>query len=127
MRFFLLLIILTTSHSLFGQVIITEDKSVSKAMEIYEEVSNQNEYVEGWRIQIINTDDRREMEAAESKFFQMYPDKETEWKHVQPYYQVIVGHYHSKLELEPFLRELKEEFPRAIAIRSKIDKLAFFE
>lgn len=127
MRFFLLLLLPFYSLTIFGQVIMTEDQAVTKAMSIYQEVSNQKEFVEGWRIQIINTDDRREMEAAKSKFFQLYPGKKTEWKHVQPYYQVIVGYYHSKLELEPFLRELKEEFPRAIAVRSKIDKLAFFE
>ena len=106
----------------FSQVIINEDFEVSRVLSIYEQKAFENSEIDGWRIQINNTDDRRTMESIRSKFSSSYPTIKMSWEHVQPYYQVKIGAYKTKLELEPFLRELKEDFPRAIPVRAKIEK-----
>jgi len=106
----------------FSQVVINEPIEIKNVMDAYTQLSNSREYVDGWRIQIINTDDRRLMETARSKFASRYPYLKMTWEHVQPYYRVQVGAYKSKLELESFLRELKSDFPRAIPVRDKVNK-----
>lgn len=110
-----------------AQVFINEQVEITRAMEKYKQLSMNREYVDGWRIQIINTDDRRQMEAARSKFAIQYPYIKMTWEHVQPYYQVRVGAYHHKMDLESFLRELKDDFPRAIPVRDQINKSELFE
>ncbi len=75
-----------------------------------------------WRIQIITTDDRREMEAARTRFSNLYPGVQLEWKHVVPYYQVRVGAYENKLDLMPFLLEVKKVFPSATPVNDMVNK-----
>ncbi len=111
-----------SSTSGFGQIIINEDNEVTRALEYYKTLANSTDHVNGWRIQLINTDNRRQMEAARSRFSSQYPYLKMTWEHVQPYYRVKVGAYKDKMELEAFLRELKTDFPRAIPVRDKIYK-----
>lgn len=118
----LMLVILHTSNHLMAQVSINEDIQVSRIMSLYSIKAQENAYVDGWRIQVINTDDRRKMESARSKFGATHPNLKMTWKHVQPYYQVRAGAFKTRLELEPLLKSLKEEFPKAIPVRDKLKK-----
>ena len=108
-----------------AQVQINESSDISRVMDAYKMKSQERDFIDGWRIQIINTDDRRQMESARSLFGARYPYLKMTWEHVQPYYKVKVGAYKTKLELESFLRELKTDFPRAIPVRDRIYKSEF--
>ena len=105
-----------------AQITVNEEADISRAMDYYQTLANSTDYVNGWRIQLINTDNRRQMEAARSRFSSEYPYLKMTWEHVQPYYKVKVGAYKDKMELEAFLRTLKADFPRAIPVRDKIYK-----
>ncbi|WP_235298631.1 SPOR domain-containing protein [Portibacter marinus] len=105
---------------MFAQVTINEEPKISRLMNSYISQSRSTEYVQGWRIQLITTNDRRKMEAARAKCANLYPGLEPEWKHVSPYYQVQIGAYRTKLELQSFLLALKEDFPNAIPVMDKI-------
>lgn len=120
--FVLFIVVLATSWNLDAQVTVTEEVDITRAMDYYKSLSTSTNYINGWRIQLINTDNRRQMEAAKLKFASKYPYLKMTWEHVQPYYKVKVGAYKDKMELEAFLRELKEDFPRAIPVRDKIYK-----
>ena len=122
MRSLLLFIVLGFTGILQAQVVINEDPDISQAMNAYRNIALENTTIDGWRIQIINTDDRRQMESARSKFSVSYPHLKMTWEHVQPYYQVKVGAYRNKMHLESFLREIKSEFPRHIPVRDKKNK-----
>lgn len=101
---------------------VSEDAGVSAAMQRYMADSKANQNMKGYRIQIITTDDRRKMEAAQSKFKAMYPEIFLDWEHVVPYYKIKVAGFRSKLDLQPFLVELREHFPSAIPIVDDIHK-----
>jgi hypothetical protein len=121
----IILCLVLCNSLLFGQVTINEGSEITRVMKAYKEASIANEYIDGWRIVIINTNDRREMESARAKFAAMYSYIKMHWEHALPYYKIKVGAYKTKLELESFLRTLKPDFPRAIPIRSRISKSAF--
>lgn len=108
---------------MIAQVTITEEPNIERLMNSYVSSSRSSEYVQGWRIQVITTNDRRKMETARSKCASLYPQFEPVWKHVSPYYQVQIGAYRTKLELQSFLLELKEDFPNAIPVQDKIRKV----
>ena len=91
-------------------------------MNEFEERSKAEKEVDGWRIQIITTDDRRKMEAAKSNFETLYPDIFLKWEHIVPYYKIKIGAYKTKLELQAYLQELRVEFPSAFPIPDRIKK-----
>ena len=101
---------------------VHEPQSVQRMMDHFIKVNKDVQEIDGWRIQIATTTDRREMDSARSKFRAKYPGVPISWKHVSPYYHVKVGAYESKLELQGFLFEVKRKFPSAIAVRDKIEK-----
>jgi hypothetical protein len=107
----------------FGQNIkVNEPIALSEVMSEFQKRSMAEKEVDGWRIQIITTDDRRKMEAAKSKFETMYPEIFLKWEHIVPYYKIKIGAYKTKLDLQAFLQELREEFPSAFPIPDKVKK-----
>jgi hypothetical protein len=98
--------------------------SVQKMMDRFISNGKANETIKAWRIQIVTTDDRREMEAAKSNFSAMYPGMNIDWKHVAPYYQVRVGYFENKNKLMPFLLELKKTYPSATPVYDNVSKRA---
>lgn len=121
---FIAFISVSAISGLNGQNIqINEDPDIMKMMEKYVNWEKEETQVSGWRIQIINTDDRRKMEKALSDFRYHYPNvKYTNWKQVSPYYKVIIGAYESKLDVLAFLHEIKNRFPSAIPVIEKINE-----
>lgn len=105
-----------------GKVTIVESPGVKSMFESFVTKNRAETTIKGWRIQIVSTDDRREMESTRSKFASLYPGIPSAWKHVSPYYHIRVGAYKSKTELMRFLTEIKKDFPAAIAIMDDIQK-----
>jgi hypothetical protein len=105
-----------------NNVKIKASPSINTMMDRYKAQGMAEANVKAWRIQIITTDDRREMESAQATFKSMYPNVSYDWRHVAPYYQVRVGYYNSKNKLMPFLLELKKTFPSATPIYDTMTK-----
>ena len=103
---------------------VNTSSSVDRYLLQFVNEGKSRESIKAWRIQIITTDDRREMEAARSTFASMYPGMNMEWKHVAPYYQVRVGYFENKNKLMPFLLELKKTFPAATPVYDNVSKRA---
>ncbi len=105
-----------------AQVIINEEPAIIKLMEVYKSKNAQSPIVRAWRIQIMATSDRMEMEQAYKKFEMLYPHIEYTWEHNPPYYQVRVGAYERKADLEATLLEMKQDFPLSIPVQDDIAK-----
>ena len=105
-----------------SQITVQAEPSVVNMMERFVAKGKAEENIKAWRIQIITTDNRREMEQARSIFLKMYPDTEMEWKHIAPYYQVRVGYFEKKQHLMAFLLELKKTFPAATPVYDNVSK-----
>ena len=105
-----------------GQVTITEEPDIKSIMSAYEQSNKSEEIIRGWRIQIMTTNDRSEMETGLLKFERLYPHIDFKWEHNPPYYQVRIGAYEKKNDLEAFMIELKQEFPSSIPVQDDIKK-----
>lgn len=122
MKYILILFLSSLSYLSFCQVQINEEADIARLMDIYVENSRSLETFSGWRIQLITTNDRRKMESVKSQFNNLYPEIPLSWKHISPYYQVHIGAYRNKLELQGFLLELKNDFPNSLPVMDKIKK-----
>lgn len=105
-----------------AQVIISEEPSIIKLMQIYKSKNAQTPMVRAWRIQIMATSNRMEMEQAYKKFETLYPHIDHKWLHNPPYYQVRIGAYEKKEDLEAILLEMKQDFPLSIPVQDDIAK-----
>lgn len=101
---------------------IREHGNTRSLMNTYIYKNKEQAYVKGWRIQIITTSDRREMERAQAKFGNLYPDMVTDWQHRSPYYMLKTGAFRDKLDYQGFLLEVKENFPSATPVLEQLRK-----
>lgn len=121
-----LVMVISMHFMMTGQsnVIVNASSSVNRMMDNFINNGKANENIKAWRIQIITTDDRREMEDAMSLFGRLYPEINKDWKHIAPYYQVRVGFYETKNKLMPQLLEMKKSFPAATPVHDNVSKRA---
>ncbi len=122
MRNIFLAFLLLVGINLTAQVSVSEEAGISALMNKYMAKNQLEESVKAWRIQIITTSDRREMQSAQYKFEREYPGMQMAWKHVPPYYKVTVGAWRDKLACDAFLGRLKKSFPLAIPVVDNISK-----
>ena len=114
--------IMTMSAQMYAQVTIVEEPEITNLMEQYRRHNIKEKVVRGWRIQILTTNDRMEMEQGISKFRTLYPDIPYKWEHNPPYYQVRFGAYELREDLEPMLLQLKRDFPSALPVQAEMEK-----
>jgi hypothetical protein len=108
-----------------GSVVFIESGDVSNIFNDYVIKNKKNPTIKGWRIQILSTDDRKEMESVKSKFTQEFPSMPVGWKHISPYYQIRVGAFRSKAETLTYIYDIKKSFPAAIAVQDDVKKIDF--
>jgi len=96
-------------------------------MERYELDGHRDLHIDGWRIKLISTTNRREFENAKYLFESKYPDHQLTTQYENPYYSIKVGAYETRFDLESWLVRLKEEFRGAIPFRDKILKEDLFK
>lgn len=115
MKNLLLLLVFVSNFLLVDaqNVTIKEDFPIGKMMTTYVSKNKTTFQLDGWRIQILATTDRRKMEEAKSKFLANYPDISIDWTHSKPYYRLRAGAFESKLNAARLLYILKEDYPSA--------------
>lgn len=120
---FLIFAFIMLSASLHAQVTVKAEKEIDDIMTMYKRSNFQTPMVRAWRIQIVTTNDRSTMEKAIEKFKLLYPDIKYKWEHNPPYYQVRIGAYEKRKDLEALLLKLKDEFPAALPVQDDIEKV----
>jgi len=116
----LLLVFLGSTQMVFCQTTITEPESVTQMLDMYEARNRENKEVQGWRIQIVATTDRRLMESTRSRFRSEFPDVKSKWYHKAPYYQLQAGAFATKREALPEIDKVKKKFPKAYLVVDRI-------
>lgn len=106
---------------------ISESPKVKSFMENFVKIGKEEPYIDGWRIKVISTTDRRALESAKWVFENKYPDMVYALSHEAPYYSLKVGAFETRLDVEPMLVQFKEDFPLAIPFRDRIMKTELFE
>ena len=119
---FISFLILSAITSLNAQqnVVINEDAEITRMMARMVEINRFAESIDGWRIQILATTDRRKMEDARQKFLADFPGIRVDWKHEKPYYKLRVGAFATKLEASRLLYQLKSAYPSAYPAKDQI-------
>ncbi len=92
---------------------IIEPPLLKDLLERHVELNKQREFVKGWRVQILATTNRIELEKSMNNFNLYYPEIPVNWVHEKPWYKLRAGAFSTKLETAKLMFELKERYPGA--------------
>jgi hypothetical protein len=127
MMLFIGLSVVCHNALLAQEIQLNEDPKISQLFRNWTNNNRSNPQVEGWRVQIMATTDRIQVEDARNRFRTYYPDVPAEWTHEKPYYKLRVGAFRSKLEAQAFLETLTDYAGAYLAKDANIHPRDFLE
>ena len=112
------LLLVASLGSASAQINIVESASIGDLFASYVTKNEATQEYTGWRIQLLATTDRRELETARSQFLSAYPNLSTNWSYTSPYYRLRVGAYENKIETERLLKLIRQKYPSAYSAKA---------
>lgn len=126
MKIILLCFLVFASAAVFAQsdsanIVLNKDPRidllVKKQIDINEETTRDTRRtMPGYRIQVINSNDRNKVFAAKAKIYQLYPDLKPYLMYQPPFYKLKVGNFKTKEEAEEFKKDLLHDFPNGMYV-----------
>lgn len=115
-----LFFILIKNCPVFGQEIqINEPPIVTKMTDRWVELNRAAPAIEGWRVQLFSSTDRKKVEEAKTVFLQNYPTVPCDWVQEKPYYKLRAGAFSTKLETMRLIRDLQADYPGTYATKDR--------
>jgi SPOR domain len=108
---------------------IIEQASITDLIERWKTYNQDNAEVSGWRIQLLATVDRRQVEKEKRIFENRYPDYPTHTVNNQPYFHLKTGAFLTMQKAQAFLKKLQHEYPGAIIVEDliKTDEMLLYD
>jgi hypothetical protein len=103
---------------------------VKKQIQINEETTREARRVgKGYRLLVINTNNREEAAAAKTKVYTYFPELKSYLLYQAPFFKLKVGNFKDKKEAEDYQQRLQKHFPKGVFIMNdtieiKLDKEA---
>lgn len=119
----ILLIFFTFVTAKAQGVTISEEPIISKMMEVYtgiNKATTSTQTIDGFRIQLMATTDRRKVDQLMSDFSGRYQGVPVTWSQAQPYYRVRVGAFINRDGATKYLQNIKKDYPDAYIVTDKV-------
>jgi len=117
--------------SLFAQQGVTDTSSVivhkdpridlliKKQAEINEETTrNARKVARGYRLLVVNTNNREEAINAKTKLYQYFPELKSYLIYQSPYFKLKAGNFKEKKDADMYQQRLNKVFPKGVFIMS---------
>jgi hypothetical protein len=98
------------------------DLLIKKQAQINEETSKKKT-AKGYRLVIVNSNNRDEAIAAKSKLFQLFPELKSYLYYQAPYFKLKAGNFKTRAEAEDYQKKLNKYFSNSVFIMSDIIEL----
>ncbi len=79
--------------------------------------------IDGYRVKIHFSADKTKAKEIQAKFSNKYSDIPAYEDYQQPNFVITVGNFKTKLEAYAILKKIKEDYPYAFIVKSKINPL----
>jgi hypothetical protein len=122
MRNIFLLLILISAKSLFAQGVTIHkdprlDLLISKQVELNKEVFKENNRTGyGFRVLVINTNDRNKAMEVKSKMMSEFPEHKTYLIYQSPYFKIQVGNFRDRKEAENLRKKIIPFYPVGVIV-----------
>ena len=121
--FSILLVLFTLVVSKAQGVTINEEPTITKMMASYtgvNKVTTSTQMIDGFRIQLMATTDRRKVDQVMSSFSSIYQGVPVTWSQAQPYYRIRVGAFAQRDGAAKYLQTIKKDYPDAYIVTDKV-------
>lgn len=108
---------------------IAEESQITTLMNRWVDYNLEHQEIRGWRIQIMASIDRRQMESARRVFENRYPEYPVIFLHNEPYFHLKVGAFSTMQRAQAFLKKMQEDYPQAIPVTDnlKVEELLLYD
>ena len=94
-------------HLAAQEIQINEEPAISDLFSTWVENNRAKPRISGWRVQIMATTDRMQVESGRERFRQEYPEIPAAWLLEKPYYKLRVGAFRTRQEAMAFIAALE--------------------
>ncbi len=108
---------------------IVEEPQITALMNRWVAYNMEHQEIRGWRIQIMASVDRRQMESARRVFEKRYPEYPVVFIHNEPYFHLKVGAFTTMQRAQAFLKKMQQDYPQAIPVTDnlKVEELLLYD
>lgn len=119
-------LVMAVTHS-NGQII--EDPQITALMGRWKAYNLEHQELSGFRIQIMASVDRRQMESLKRNFENKYPEYPVVFLHNEPFYHLKVGAFLTMQKTQAFLKKMQHDYPQAIPVTDilKVEELLLYD
>ena len=123
-KILLAIVLIATANLAHAQgITVNEEPTITRMMEVYSSVNKvkmAEQTIDGFRIQLVATTDRRKVDQYQSAFGGKYPGVFVGWSQAQPYYRVRVGGFTNRTDATKFLQSIKGDYPDAYIVADRV-------
>jgi TFIIF-interacting CTD phosphatase-like protein len=122
MRNFILLFLLISVNDLFAQGVTIHkdprlDLLISKQVELNKVVYKENNRTgNGFRVLVINTNDRNKAMEVKSRLMSEFPEHKTYLVYQSPYFKIQVGNFRERKEAEALRKKIIQYYPTGVIV-----------
>ncbi len=126
MKFWILAIFVFIGLSSFAQtdsnnVVVHKDPRIELLMKKQIEINeittrNSRRFVEGYRIQVISTNNRKKAMDAKTKIYQRFPELKAYLLYQSPFFRLKVGNFMQREDAENYLQDILQLFPTGVYV-----------
>lgn len=104
-----------------GSVVVHKDPRIdlliNKQIEINEFTTrNARRTAPGYRILVVNTNDRAKASEAKTRIYQQFPELPAYLMYQSPFYKLKVGNFRERSEAEDYLKDIQRLFPSGVYV-----------
>lgn len=98
-------------------VLVQAEPEIEQLIQSWISLNRTNPGIDGWRLQLLSTTDRTQVESGKLQFLSLFPNIPADWVHEKPYYKLRVGAFYTRQEALSFLAEIKDYYSGAYPTR----------
>jgi SPOR domain len=102
---------------------IIDHSGVQKYIEKHQKIIKKKPFVEGYRIQIYNGNNKEDANKIRAEFYSNYPSMRCYLTYQQPYYKVRVGDYQDQGSAKVDLKKMARTYPSSFLVPDQIRRL----
>jgi len=102
---------------------IVDHSGVQKYIDNHRQIVKKKPFIEGFRIQIYNGNNKEDANKIKAEFYSTYPSMRCYLTYQQPYYKVRVGDYPDQGSAKIDLKKLARNYPSSFLVPDQIRRL----
>ena len=119
---FILTFLFTVQYSFAqeGNVVVIQDTSITRVLNLYQTFAKEKRQTSGYRIQLATNNSRQALMDMKAKFLQQFPDVNAYLEYQAPQFKLRVGDFRNRSEADEFVNEVRIAFSSAFVVPDKI-------